>query len=46
MEVVSEEEEQRRPAGKARDDPNMNPFLDPPKWVGDPSQNMYMCIMV
>jgi len=31
IEVVSEEEEQRHPAGKARDDPNMNPVLDPPK---------------
>ena len=31
FELVSEEEEQLRPAGKARDDPNMNPVLDPPK---------------
>jgi len=30
MEVVSEEEEQLRPAGKSRDEPNMNPVLDPP----------------
>ena len=31
MEVVSADEEQLRPAGKARDEPNMNPVLDPPK---------------
>ncbi len=30
VEIVSEEEAQLRPAGKARDDPNMNPKLDPP----------------
>ena len=30
IEIVSEEESQLRPAGKARDDPNMNPKLDPP----------------
>ena len=33
MEIVTLEEEQIRPAGKARDEPNMNPFLEPPKFV-------------
>lgn len=28
---MSEEESRLRPAGKARDDPNMNPKLDPPR---------------
>ena len=31
LEIVSEEEEQLRPAGKARDEPNLNPTLEPPK---------------
>lgn len=31
MEVVTAEEETLRPAGKARDEPNLNPVLDPPK---------------
>lgn len=31
LEVVTLEEEQIRPAGKAREDPNDNPKLDPPK---------------
>ena len=31
FEVIPEEEAQLRPAGRARDDPNMNPVLDPPK---------------
>ena len=31
FEIVSEEEAQLRPAGKGREDPNMNPVLDPPK---------------
>ena len=31
LEIVTEEEEQLRPAAKSRDDPNMNPMLDPPK---------------
>ena len=30
LEILSEEESQLRPAGKARDDPNLNPKLDPP----------------
>ena len=31
MEIVNEEEEQLRPAGKARDEPNLNPALPEPK---------------
>ena len=31
MEVVTEEEHNVKPAGKARDEPNLNPKLDPPK---------------
>ena len=31
MEVVTEEEHKLKPAGKARDEPNLNPKLDPPK---------------
>ena len=31
MEIVTLEEAQLRPAGKARDDPNSNPFLEEPK---------------
>eukprot|EP00118_Oscarella_pearsei_P024773 m.306767 g.306767 ORF g.306767 m.306767 type:complete len:2096 (+) comp41575_c0_seq1:119-6406(+) len=30
LEIVTKEEAEERPAGKARDDPNMNPKLDPP----------------
>eukprot|EP00731_Ephydatia_muelleri_P036905 Em0351g5a len=30
MEVVTEEEHNLKPAGKARDEPNLNPKLDPP----------------
>ena len=30
MEIVTLEEEQLRPAGKGRDDPNSNPRLDEP----------------
>lgn len=33
MEIVTLEEEQIRPAGKARDEPNLNPFLEEPKSV-------------
>ena len=32
LEVVTEAEELERPAGKAREEPNMNPFLPEPKW--------------
>lgn len=31
LELVTKEEAEVRPAGKARDDPNMNPTLEPPK---------------
>lgn len=31
MEVLNEKEADERPAGKGRDEPNMNPKLDPPK---------------
>ncbi len=32
LEVVEEKEIEERPAGKGRDEPNMNPKLDPPKY--------------
>lgn len=31
FEIVTEEEEQLRPAGQARKEPNSNPHLDDPK---------------
>ena len=31
IELITKEEAEVRPAGKARDEPNMNPVLDPPK---------------
>lgn len=31
LEIVSEADVDERPAGKGRDEPNMNPKLDPPK---------------
>lgn len=31
LEVLSEREADERPAGKGRNEPNMNPKLDPPK---------------
>jgi len=31
MELVTEADALDRPAGRARDDPNQNPTLDPPK---------------
>lgn len=31
LEIVSEADADERPAGKGRDEPNMNPKLDPPK---------------
>lgn len=33
IELITKDEEDTRPAGKARDEPNMNPVLDPPKLV-------------
>lgn len=32
LEIVSETHADERPAGKGRDEPNMNPKLDPPKY--------------
>lgn len=32
LEIVSEAQAEERPAGKGRDEPNMNPKLDPPKY--------------
>lgn len=32
LEILNEKEADERPAGKGRDEPNMNPKLDPPKW--------------
>ena len=31
LEILSEEEALKRPAARARDAPNQNPFLEPPK---------------
>lgn len=31
LEIVNEKEADERPSGKGRDEPNMNPKLDPPK---------------
>ena len=31
LEILTEEEVAERPAGKARDEPNLNPTLEPPK---------------
>ena len=31
LEVLTEEEAVERPAGKAREEPNLNPTLEPPK---------------
>lgn len=31
LEIVTEEEAELRPAAKARDEPNLNPVLEPPK---------------
>jgi hypothetical protein len=30
LEILSEEEASDRPAGRAREEPNQNPFLEPP----------------
>lgn len=32
LEIMEEKETEERPAGKGRDEPNMNPKLDPPKY--------------
>lgn len=31
LEIVEEQDMDERPAGKGRDEPNMNPKLEPPK---------------
>jgi len=33
MEIIPEKEAEERPAGEGRDEPNMHPKLDPPKYV-------------
>ena len=33
MEILTKEEAELLPAGKGREDPNMNPFLSPPELV-------------
>ncbi|XP_029977701.1 myoferlin-like isoform X3 [Sphaeramia orbicularis] len=47
LEIVSEADVDERPAGKGRDEPNMNPKLDPPKrpetsffWFTNPCKTM------
>ncbi|KAK5850635.1 hypothetical protein PBY51_001496 [Eleginops maclovinus] len=47
LEIVGETEVDEKPAGKGRDDPNMNPKLDPPKrpetsffWFTNPCKTM------
>ncbi|XP_074477183.1 myoferlin-like isoform X1 [Sebastes fasciatus] len=47
LEIVGEAQADERPAGKGRDDPNMNPTLDPPKrpetsffWFTNPCKTM------
>ncbi|XP_035468770.2 myoferlin-like isoform X3 [Scophthalmus maximus] len=47
LEIVSEADADERPAGKGRDEPNMNPKLDPPKrpetsffWFTNPCKTM------
>ncbi|XP_075890689.1 myoferlin-like isoform X2 [Nelusetta ayraudi] len=47
LEIVSETQADERPAGKGRDEPNMNPKLDPPKrpetsffWFTNPCKTM------
>ncbi|MGH0119718.1 UNVERIFIED_CONTAM: hypothetical protein FKN15_058671 [Acipenser sinensis] len=50
LEIVTEKEAEERPAGKGRDEPNMNPKLDPPKnmtsnkelEIGDSTKNTLM----
>uniref|UniRef100_A0A673FUY3 Myoferlin-like n=1 Tax=Sinocyclocheilus rhinocerous TaxID=307959 RepID=A0A673FUY3_9TELE len=51
LEVVEEEEAEERPAGKGRDEPNMNPKLDPPNrpdtsflWFTNPCKTMKFII--
>ncbi|KAM8972365.1 fer-1-like protein 5 [Pelodytes ibericus] len=51
LEVVTELEAEERPAGKGREDPNMNPKLDPPVrpetsflWFTSPLKSLYYII--
>uniref|UniRef100_A0A671PGU1 Myoferlin-like n=1 Tax=Sinocyclocheilus anshuiensis TaxID=1608454 RepID=A0A671PGU1_9TELE len=51
LEVVEEKEVEERPAGKGRDEPNMNPKLDPPNrpdtsflWFTNPCKTMKFII--
>lgn len=51
LEVVEEKEAEERPAGKGRDEPNMNPKLDPPNrpdmsflWFTNPCKTMKFII--
>ncbi|XP_028983374.1 myoferlin [Betta splendens] len=51
LEIVEEKEREERPAGKGRDEPNMNPKLDPPKrpdtsffWFTNPLKSMKFII--
>lgn len=41
LELISAVDAEERPAGKGREEPNMNPVLDPPKSV-----YMYNCYHV
>lgn len=41
LEIVSEAEADERPAGKGRDEPNMNPKLNPPKYETKPYKNLW-----
>ncbi|KAG5855465.1 hypothetical protein ANANG_G00049330 [Anguilla anguilla] len=47
LEIVTEKDSEEKPAGKGRDEPNMNPKLDPPKrpetsffWFTNPCKTM------
>uniref|UniRef100_A0A3P9PXD5 Myoferlin n=1 Tax=Poecilia reticulata TaxID=8081 RepID=A0A3P9PXD5_POERE len=50
LEIVEEKEMEERPAGKGRDEPNMNPKLDPPRpdtsffWFTNPCKTMKFII--
>lgn len=39
LEIVTEEEQDERPAGLGRDEPNMNPHLEEPQWVSHTHNN-------
>lgn len=47
LEIVSETHADERPAGKGRDEPNMNPKLDPPKYDCFFKKNVFiLCICI